>query len=147
MIVRIIPLHQGSTDIDHCLEHAASTSQPMHFICSSSSAARPRAVDLSLRYEGNDDSGAPVFIDMIAAVSESWQCSPTSRRNREKENLTIESREYLLQQNEDHRFELGVPGNRVPAGGEMVRFICSCLEQMDAAQGRRRAPLSYRIAV
>jgi hypothetical protein len=45
MIVRIIPLHQGSTDIDHCLGHAASTSQQMLFACSSSSDARTRAVD------------------------------------------------------------------------------------------------------
>jgi hypothetical protein len=82
---------------------------------------------------------------MIAGVSESWRYSTTSRRNREKENLTIESREYLLQRNEDAAFELRVPGNCVPACGEIAQVICFGLEQMDAA-GAKRAPLSYCIA-
>jgi hypothetical protein len=55
------------------------------------------------------DSGARPFSLMIAGVSESWRCSTTSRRNGEKENLTIESREYLLQRNEHRRIELRVP--------------------------------------
>jgi hypothetical protein len=62
---------------------------------------------------------------MIAAVSESWQCSTTSRRNEEKENLTIESRKYLLQRNEDDRIELRVPGNGVPARGEIASIFLS----------------------
>jgi hypothetical protein len=76
---------------------------------------------------------------MIAGVSESWRCSTTSRLNKEKENLTIESREYLLQRDEDRRIELRVPATAYLRAGEMARFFCLCLEQMERARTWKRA--------